>query len=50
MVGLAKARPNRQLQKITGVRKLGECMVLWGEPNEPSIQRHVYIFMQCVDS
>ena len=29
---------------------LGECMALWGEPNEPSIQRKVYIFMQCVDS
>ena len=30
--------------------KLGECMALWGEPNEPSIQHQVYIFMQCVDS
>ena len=29
---------------------LGECMALWGEPNEPSIQHHVYIFMQYVDS
>ena len=25
-------------------------MALWGEPNEPSIQHQVYIFMQCVDS
>ena len=24
-------------------------MALWGEPNEPSIQHHVYIFMQYVD-
>ena len=30
--------------------KLGECMVLWGEPNEPSIQHQLYIFRQCVDS
>ena len=29
---------------------LGECMALWGEPNELSIQHHVYIFMQYVDS
>ena len=29
---------------------LGECIALWGEPNEPSIQHHVYIFMQYVDS
>ena len=29
---------------------IGECMALWGEPNEPSIQHKVYIFMQCVDS
>ena len=29
---------------------LGECMALWGEPNEFSIQHHVYIFMQYVDS
>ena len=27
---------------------LGECIVLWGEPNELSIQHHVYIFMQYV--
>ena len=31
------------------VYELGECMALWGEPNEPSIQDQVYIFMQCVD-
>ena len=29
---------------------LGECMALWGKPYEPSIQHHVYIFMQYVDS
>ena len=29
--------------------RLGECMALWGEPNEPSIQHQVYIFMQCID-
>ena len=29
---------------------LGECIALWGEPNELSIQYHVYIFMQYVDS
>ena len=28
---------------------LGECIALWGKPNEPSIQHYVYIFMQCVD-
>ena len=32
------------------VEILGECMALWGEPNELSIQHHVYIFMQYVDS
>ena len=32
------------------VYKLGECMALWGKPNEPSIQHQGYIFMQCVDS
>ena len=25
-------------------------MALWGEPNEPSIQQLIYIFMQCVDT
>ena len=29
---------------------LGECIALWGEPNELSMQHHVYIFMQYVDS
>ena len=29
---------------------LGECMALWGESNEPSIQHQVCIFRQCVDS
>ena len=29
---------------------LGECMALWGKPNEPNIQHLVYIFMQCIDS
>ena len=56
MVGLAKASPN--YSKITfdlpictdPAHTLGECMALWGEPNEPSIQHQVYIFMQCVDS
>ena len=28
---------------------LGECIALCGEPNEPSIQHHVYIFMQYVN-
>ena len=32
------------------VKLLGECIALWGEPNELSIQHHVYIFMQYVDS
>ena len=25
-------------------------MALWGEPNKASVQHHVYIFMQDVDS
>ena len=29
---------------------LGECIALWGEPYELSIQHRVYIFMQYVDS
>ena len=29
---------------------LGECIALWDEPNELSIQHHVYIFIQYVDS
>ena len=29
---------------------LGECMALWGEPNELSIQHRVYILMQYADS
>ena len=29
---------------------LGDCVVLWGQPNEPSIQHHVYFFMQYVDT
>ena len=29
---------------------LGECIALWGEPNELSIQSHIYIFIQYVDS
>ena len=32
------------------VLQLGECMALWGEPNELSIQHCVHIFMQYVDS
>ena len=32
------------------VYTLGECIALWGEPNELSIQHHVYIFIQYVDS
>ena len=43
MVGLTKARPNK-------VSTLGECIALWGEPNELSIQYRIYIFMQYVDS
>ena len=27
---------------------LGECIALWGQPNEPNIQYHIYIFTQCV--
>ena len=34
---------------LTELVGLGECMELWGEPNEPGIQHQVYIFMQCVD-
>ena len=30
-------------------KTLGKCMSLWGDPNVPSIQHHVYIFMQYVD-
>ena len=29
---------------------LGECMALWGKPNEISIQHHVDILIQYVDS
>ena len=29
---------------------LCECMALWGKPNEPCIQHHVYIYIQYVDS
>ena len=29
---------------------LGECIALWGEPNELSIQYCIYIFIQYVDS
>ena len=29
---------------------IGECIALWGEPNELSIQHCAYIFMKCVDS
>ena len=32
------------------VAKLGECIALWGEPNELSIQYRIYIFIQYVDS
>ena len=27
---------------------LGECIALWGEPNELSIQYRIYIFIQYV--
>ena len=37
-----------QIKSVLAI--LGECMVLRGEPNEPSIQHQGYIFMQCVDS
>ena len=36
--------------EVTYVPILGECIALWGEPNELSIQHRVYIFMQYVDS
>ena len=32
------------------VRILGECIALWGEPNELNIQYRSYIFMEYVDS
>ena len=36
---------------IAGVYiQLGECIALWGKPNELSMQHHVYIFIQYVDS
>ena len=37
--------PHMELLKL-----LGECIALWGEPNELSIQHRVYIFMHYVDS
>ena len=30
--------------------RLGECIALWGEPNELSIHYRIYIFIQYVDS
>ena len=35
--------------EVIYVLLLGECIALWDEPNELSIQHHVYIFMQYVD-
>ena len=34
----------------TLAKVLGECIALWGKPNELSIQYRIYIFMQYVDS
>ena len=42
---ISSAEPSRELLAI-----LGECIALWDEPNELSIQHRVYIFMQYVDS
>ena len=39
-----------ELALTSCVLKLGECMALWGEPNEFSIQHRVYIFMKYVAS
>ena len=36
--------------RVHNTLKLGECIALWGEPNELSIQYHIYIFIQYVDS
>ena len=30
--------------------KLGECMALWGEPNEPSIQHHAGLHLYDIAS
>ena len=38
------------LAYIGVIKILSECIVLLGKPNELSIQHHVYIFMQYVDS
>ena len=37
-------------EELSEQQLLGECIALWGGPNELSIQYHVYIFMQYVDS
>ena len=41
---------NRYTTAMCLVIILGECIALWGEPNELSIQYRIYIFMQYVDS
>ena len=35
--------------KFGNVNLLGECMALWGEPNEPSIQHHagLHLYAMC---
>ena len=40
----------RAMHKTTFLIILGECIALWDEPNELSIQHRGYIFMQYVDS
>ena len=35
---------------VKDVQILGECIALWGEPNELSIRYRIYIFIQYVDS
>ena len=34
------------IRNYSKINYVDECMALWGKPNEPSIQHHVYIFMQ----
>ena len=42
--------PNITVWSLDQVLLLGECIALWGEPDELSIRHHVYIFMQYVNS
>ena len=41
---------DNRLASYSYVAKLGECIALWDEPNELSIQYRIYIFIQYVDS